>query len=313
MLGNVLFVHPSYGVAPQGLVKLFKKRAIDCRECGMWDVPEVLKQYSPSVTFVFHPWLKEFGKELETLQTIPGHKFLWSWEEPWEIDYTAKYASFFTNVITQDKNSMNVLQGRVGKGIHIPHGVDIEIFKPQDIAYEFRSDICFVGAAYPSRLQFLRTVLPQLKDYMVSIVGTGWEFLPNTDNQKVINNGCSGYDYVRYINGAKININLHRKSLEVTMANETKIEASSPNNRCFEIPACNAFELVDELRCPELYDYYPQNIIPTFSDAADFVAKIKYYLEHSEERKQKAQSAYEATLALHTYEHRVQKLMEFMP
>ena len=71
--------------------------------------------------------------------------------------------------------------------------------------------------------------------------------------------------------------------------------------------------MVDELRCPELYEYYPKEELTTFTAPTDFIAKALFYLNNTFERKAKAKLAYDRTLAQHTYDMRILELVKYMP
>jgi spore maturation protein CgeB len=63
-------------------------------------------------------------------------------------------------------------------------------------------------------------------------------------NQRVIHGHISEPEMVKYINGAKMVLNLHRQNADLDMANSRKIEPSSFNNRFYEVMACGAPQIV---------------------------------------------------------------------
>ena len=73
--------------------------------------------------------------------------------------------------------------------------------------------------------------------------------------------------------------------------------------RNFEVPGCGGFLLSGQAE--NLADYYVdgQEIV-IFKNLRDLIDKIRYYLEHDEERARIAEAGYERTFREHTYEHR---------
>jgi spore maturation protein CgeB len=302
MLGRIMFVTSKYGGIFPGLYNSLKRMKVDFIETPIWNMEESYEKFNPQVIIFFHHFIKEFTDEMERLDKLSCHKVYWEFENPWEIDYTIQIAPHFSFVFTQDRTSMAEINSFYnGKAIYVPHAADPESCKKVNVPFQFRSDLCFIGAAYPSRLKFFREVLPQLKDYKVIIGGTGWEFLPDIQGQKIINTGVDSFDYVRYVQGAKVNVNLHRLSDEMPIANKNNIQASSPNNRFFEIYMCGGFQLVDSVR-PDLEQFYPD--VHSFSSVGEFIEMFHYWTELNEARKREAKDMYEQTLEKHTYERR---------
>lgn len=310
MLGKILFVHFEQGGIPEAIKNAFSRMAIKVHEIGIDNLKIATDQLHQDVTIFFHPYYEHLDNYLETIASTGGHKILWDMECPWEIGWVEKYHHFFSYILLHDLKSVEYINSFTGnKATHVPHAVDPSIHRPMEVPYEFRSDLCFVGAAYPSRMRFFREVLPQLTDYMVTIVGTGWEFLPSTEKQRIINTGCSGQDYIKFINGAKINLNLHRLNEEQSFQNKGYIKASSPNNRFFEIWACNAFQMVDKVREPEIGKYYAPLSLPTFDDPQDFIDEFRSCIGNIGKRKTIAEDFYHKTLELHTYEKRITNII----
>jgi len=63
-------------------------------------------------------------------------------------------------------------------------------------------------------------------------------------NQRVIHGHTSEDDLVRYYNGSKLVLNLHRLNSDLDMANSRKLVPKSLNNRFYEAAACGKNQLV---------------------------------------------------------------------
>ena len=81
--------------------------------------------------------------------------------------------------------------------------------------------------------------------------------------------------------------------------------------RNFEIPGSGGFLLTSD--ADNLTDYYQDSKeIVIYKNINDMIDKVKYYLEHNEEREIITQAGYERTLRDHTYEKRFNSIFKIM-
>jgi spore maturation protein CgeB len=73
--------------------------------------------------------------------------------------------------------------------------------------------------------------------------------------------------------------------------------------RNFEVPGCGGFLLTSPVEDLDRY-YEPEREIALFADDRELAEKIRYYLNHEDERAAIARAGYERTLREHTYVHR---------
>ena len=79
--------------------------------------------------------------------------------------------------------------------------------------------------------------------------------------------------------------------------------------RNFEIPGCGGFLITGD--ADNLRDYYKDGKeIVIYENTEDLIEKIKYYLEHNEERETIAKAGHERTLRDHTYEKRFNEIFK---
>ena len=122
----------------------------------------------------------------------------------------------------------------------------------------------------------------------LEVFGTGWSG----------NSRLSFSEMVRTFNRSKVNLNLN---------NACDAKSKQIQGRNFEVPACGGFLLTGKAEnLNEYYEYGKE--IETFDNQAEMVDKIKYYLEHDEERETIAQAGYERTLREHTYASRFEHI-----
>jgi len=81
------------------------------------------------------------------------------------------------------------------------------------------------------------------------------------------------------------------------------------NMRLFEATATGSFLLTEHI--PTLYECFQDGKhLVTYRDMDDAIDKARYYLEHEYERNEIAKAGMEHTLANHTYQHRIKRLLE---
>jgi len=106
-----------------------------------------------------------------------------------------------------------------------------------------------------------------------------------------------GLDMLRVLAGARIALNRHGDVAE----------GFANNMRLYEATGVGTLLVTDEGKnLPDLFD--PGREVVTYSDADDLVEKIRYYLEHEEERAAIARAGQERTLRDHTYAVRMREL-----
>ena len=81
------------------------------------------------------------------------------------------------------------------------------------------------------------------------------------------------------------------------------------SNRIFDALAVGAFVISDEV--PGLEELFHGAVV-TYRDKADLAEKIDYYLEHETERKEKATIGQELVQNQHTFDNRVNKMIQVL-
>lgn len=211
---------------------------IEFQECYYQDLKKVSEQFQPTMHIFFHP-NRAIYDQFSVIEKLKGHKLLWSMEDPYESDLTFDCLPYFYYIFTSDENTAKALK-KENTSNHIeyvPHAYNPKVHKPIEVPYEYRSDILFVGNAYESRLKWFQDHAQEYKDKMVTLIGVGYRGLDGYQNQRVIHGHISEEEMVKYINGAKLVLNLHRQNSDLDMANKRNIEPTSLNNRYYEVAA----------------------------------------------------------------------------
>ncbi|MCL4423914.1 MAG: glycosyltransferase [Firmicutes bacterium] len=273
---------------------------------------EVVTRQKPDVVLTMHGM--NFSPELrKALQGMGIRTALWAVDDPYEVQQSLAQANGFDLVFTVEKDAVPLyLMADVKEAYHLPLGVYPGVFKKEEVPPEYRSDICFIGSAFYNRLELIDEVAEYLVEKKTLLIGQWWDKLGKFQilKGKIRNQMVPPVEAARFYNGAKINLNLSRASNAYNRAegNTFGWQATSPNNRTFEIAACQAFQLVDASR--DLTGFYKEEQeVVTFSGTADLIQKMEFYLSHPEEREAVAQRAYQRTINEHTYEERLKTLL----
>lgn len=220
---------------------------IEWRECHISDLQKMSDSFHPTMHLFFHPNKQIYGY-VDQIQKLSGHKLLWDMESPYESDLVFDMLPYFYYIFTSDENTAEALkqEASANKIFYVPHAFNPKVHKPMEVEYEYKSDILFVGNAYESRIKWFTDHAKEYKDKMVTIIGVGYRGLDGYQHQRVIHGHISEKEMVKYINGAKLVLNLHRQNSDLDMANSRKLQPHklSFNNRFYEVAACNRPQLV---------------------------------------------------------------------
>ena len=224
----------------------FDELNIEWKECYIEDLQQAAESFQPIMTVFFHP-NKRIYDFYGVINNIQGHKLLWSMEDPYESDITFDMLPHIYYIFTSDKNTAEALKNE-SKPNHIeyvPHACNPKVHRHIEVPYEYRSDICFVGNAYKSRIEYLQDRAEGFRNKMVTLIGVGYRGLDGYQNQRVIHGHISEPEMVKYINGAKCVLNLHRQNSDLDMANRRGIKPMHLNNRFYEVQACGVVQVIE--------------------------------------------------------------------
>jgi spore maturation protein CgeB len=181
----------------------------------------------------------------------------------------------------------------------LPQCCDPTIHKPVELTDDekefYGCDIVVVGNIYYYREQLLK----QLKRYNIKIWGSKpplWLKDPYLKNFHM-GRPVWGLEKAKTFRAAKIVLNSNHYS-----------EIWGVNKRTFEAAGCGAFQIVDNL--PGLEGLFEKGKeIVVFDDLQDLKEKIEYYIHHPEERREISNRACRRTHDEHTYEKRLERLL----
>jgi spore maturation protein CgeB len=166
---------------------------------------------------------------------------------------------------------------------------------------KYGNDVVFVGSYYPER----ESALSSLDGFDVGIWGPSWEKLSTSQTLKGFIKGgqTTPEEWVKIYNASKIVLNIN-----YGFGRLPELDCNPGSTKLFEIPACGAFELVDNKKA--ITDQFEDGRhLVTFSDTTDLKQKIRYYLDHAQERECIAANGRKEVLAKHTYKDRMREML----
>lgn len=190
---------------------------------------------------------------------------------------------FFDIHITSNTFNLEELKDLGANDVmHMELAYNHQLHKPIDLSPEeferYKTDVSFIGHWEPNTEKYI--VALRERGIQVRLLGTGWKNAFDRQLKYTNIEGVFGEEYVKAIRASKINLCF------VSAWNRNLTSA-----RSFEIPACRSFMLAIRNEAHAAY-YVEGKEVELFSDEEECAVKIKYYLEHEDERKIIADAGY---------------------
>lgn len=312
---KILYVPQGFESIDEGVVKGLGRIVRECIVVPPEQVVEVAQQQMPDIILVMnglHVFPEGFRHSMNQLRNLGFRTAIWFVDDPYFTEETPGLAQHFDVVFTHELSCVPLYQSVGVKEVHyLPLGVHPELFTPTMAGPAYRSDICFIGNAFRNRAALFDELAPFLKGKQVRIIGGFWERLARYKELSpfVYSGFIPPAETVKFYNGAKIVINLHRPTQSGDdNRNSLNFPGRSINPRTFEINACGTLQITDIRE--DLSQYYTPGIdIETFGSVPELKHKISYYLSQEDQRRSIAQRALQTTMTRHTYVHRLPELL----
>ncbi len=307
------FDAPQFYTAFQGLKKLHvaSERLLQLEESFLHIISQAIlakaESFEPDMVLalaqapVSRQLLRRFKK-----MAIPTA--MWFVEDHKVFTYWRAFAPLFDVFAIIQKEPFISLLSEIGQknSLYLPMAALPDFHTPQTLTpveqKNFGADIGFMGAGYPNR----RVAFRKFAYKNFKIWGTEW------DGEVMLAHHIQGQgmrispeDTVKIYNATKVNINLHSS----IQSKELVPMGDFVNPRTFELAAIGAFQVVDKREL--MSELFPEDTLVTFSTPEEMLEKTEYYIAHPEERHAFSNAARAHVLAHHTYEHRMQSLLEY--
>lgn len=266
---------------------------------------ETIRDFRPDLLLVVHGSRTPL-QQVHYAKSLGTTTVLWLVEDPYEIDFhRGAMVNAFDLVFTNERQAVDEYSNPRTK--YLPWCCNPRIHRKINVSIAYRSDLCFVGMGFPNRVQVLNAIAPFLKQLNVKLIGewNRWERL-HPDLQDFVRPVVNDFrEVLKYYNGAKINLNIHRDPVNPPSGNSQGVMATSPNDRVFAIAGCGGFQLVDQSRVDLWNCLQDEKEIVGFSDPDDLARKIESYLKHPELRLTIGADSLSRVHRDHTYKHRL--------
>lgn len=192
---------------------------------------------------------------------------------PWYLTKAPDFDFVFT---AQRDGALKLRDSGIESASWLPLACDPEVHRKHDVAKQF--DVCFVGNLFPgSRTDLLEDIR---KHFPNTFVG-----------QRFFEEMAETYSASRIV---------FNRSIE-----------NDVNMRVFEALACGSLLLTNELRENGQEELFRDGIhLATYRDVEELLDKAAYYLKHEDFRERTAATGTEEALARHTYQHRMEQLLQ---
>lgn len=261
---------------------------------------KIYREFQPDVVVVFAAYMitPEALRQMEHC-----HKVLWIFDSIYNLSKIYKTLSFYNTIYTFEGTDLGFFEENGYSAKFLPLCADETIYKPQ--SYEKSIDVFFVGSMSNERVEFFRRLYKAIPDINMCIYGRyvgKYDYIgkykrkKNQEEKYFTNRFLSPAEINEYYSKSKICLNIHH--------NQTKYGG---NMRLFETLAAGGFQMVNE------NDYIKENFmggVVTYKDEQDLIDKIKYYLEHDEERSVISKLGHEKVMKDDLFINRAQYILD---
>jgi len=314
---RILYVPQGFQAIDQGVISSLESSVAQVIVAPPEQTRQLAELHRPDAVLVMnglHVFPPDHTEQIRAVRQLGIPTAIWFVDDPYVTDETPGIAASYDIVFTHERSCIPLYQQVCPQVYHLPLAVDPHVFQPMRVPPEYQTDICFIGVAFWNRVRLFDEMASYLQDKKVLIAGRHWDRMTRyPDLARFVRSGWIEVpDTVKFYNGAKIVINLHRTTEAGSdNRNSRNIGAESINPRTFEIASCGAFQLTDvRAELPEHYEVGSE--IAVFHSAADLMEKIDYYLHNDIERVKVAARGFRRTYQNHTFERRIGRLIQVL-
>ncbi|HET9792697.1 MAG TPA: glycosyltransferase [Candidatus Angelobacter sp.] len=252
------------------------------------------RQFLPDLVFTVH---RDYEIWTETLLAIanecPAAIATWTTDDSFKFFKVSRFIGGYYDAIstTYDYRLADYKAAGIKSACFTQWAANAHWMNPPKPASECRYKVSFIGTRYGERAE----IVNQLRESGIEVecFGYGWRSGPIETAQ------------IPFImRDSIISLNFSAGFIS-SGGHDRQIKA-----RTFEVPGAGGFLLTDA--APGLENVYRiGGEIEVFHGLEELKSKIRFYLEHLEERDRIAMAGYERTRTCHTYEKRLKEIFDF--
>lgn len=234
----------------------------------------------------------------ETLDLIRGNSpalvVNWGTDDSWKFAQASRF--FARHVDLHVTTDLAAAEAAVSQGLHSvllsQWATSLDVAGEPLPSSSCRHDVSFVGSMYGYRAKWIAAL--RASGATVSCFGHGTE-----------NGVVSAADIPEIYRSSRISLNFSGAGQSGgAPGNRRQIKA-----RTFEVPGAGGFLLTEMAPGLERYFSIPREAA-TFETPAQLIEKVRYYLDHPDERDAIARAGHARTITEHTYERRISEILE---
>lgn len=269
---------------------------------------EALNKYKPDFIFVINN-SRMNGEFLQYANKQQVPVYMYCIDSIRWCDKALEHMQYYDEIFSYEPSDSEI-EFRPGKFVKfLPLGFDSDIYKPNHSITDKEYDLCFVGRldkrrlsvlekaaeyAYKNKLKFAVYTSIQLFNIphfwlipKLLIRRIKYNLKYKYLMKYIINRPIIGDELTALYNNSKICLNIH-------VGTHAGMH-TGPNPRTFELLGCQAFEIIDAGHLDKTILKSKQHLVE-FIDENDLLAKIDYYLQHSDERNTIAINGFQTAL-----------------
>ena len=226
-------------------------------------------------------------------------------ESPYEDTSQQLIAAHTDVAIVNDPTNLAGFQTVNPNSFYLPHAYNPHVHCPGPATDEFRSEFCFVGTGYPSRIGFFEQC--DLTGIDVALAGNWANLGEDSPLRKHVAHDLAhcleNSDAVEMYRSTLISANIYRTEHN----HDGNADGWAMGPREVELAACGTFFLTQERG--ENRDILP--MVPTFEGPADLSDAIRWWLAHPDLRADVAAEA-QAAVADRTFTNHARQLLAWL-
>lgn len=315
---KVLFIVQGFDAIDRGISQGLQETVREAYTGTATDMLRLAEELLPDLVLVMnglHVFPADHADHVDQVRHMGIRTAIWFADDPYFTDQTASLAPHYDYVFTHELSCLAFYQELGCQQVHyLPLAVNTSVYKPMHVASDYRSDVCFIGIGFPNRIALFDQIAPFLAKKKVLLAGALWDQLHHYSllEQGIKLQWIPIEESVKYYNGAKIVINVHRLTYDETFnKNSRNLPGYSINPRTYEISACGTLQITDYRHDLDQY-YTPGQDIETFDNAEELIQKMQHYLVHEEDRMRIAMHGLRRSIVEHTFVDRLSKLLNIV-
>ncbi|MEE8660199.1 Glycosyltransferase [Acetobacteraceae bacterium EV16G] len=232
---------------------------------------------------------------------------LWTFEDPFMLDFNVNNAAIFDYVFTNDPSCAAHYQKR---GHYLPLAASASIHKrPIKSVKDLDYDICFAGTMWPNRVKTLQMIVAAFPEARMKLICPGNPYLPPLPADLAalaIQRPVSHESFIDFANASAVTLTMFRDYA----SHGDVSQATAPGPRFYELGLAGTAQVIEAPDAMDMQYFSDVEGISVVRDAHGMVNAVHDLLENETRRQRAARAAQESVLSAHLYEHRLKEIAD---